>query len=79
MQEKSIKETSISQLEHQYILAALNGLCAGAGIVVLTKQMQAGDICGLAIGMGRATYKSVTEGVQIPTSSIIAAGGAITS
>lgn len=58
----------VSPLEHEYILAALNGLCSSCGLAIFGGGLQGGDVAGLAIGMGKAAYKSVVTAEKIPTS-----------
>lgn len=68
--EQEQEKVNLSAIEHCYIQSALQGLMVAGGAAILQNQINAGEVIGLSIAIGRATYKSVQDGA-IPQASVI--------
>jgi hypothetical protein len=57
---------SLVDKEHDYVIAALQSWITISGAAIHSKQIEASEIIGLAVGMGRAAFKVAETGIQIP-------------
>ena len=55
-----------SRLEHEYIMAALNGGLSGLGALVATSALPAAELVQIVLHMGKQTYKTACSGEYEP-------------